>query len=211
MRPGPPLCRPFFERPALEVAPELVGAYLCRRLPDGERLVGRVVEVEAYSGDGSDPSSHSHSGPTRRNRSMFGPPGRLYVYRSYGIHLCANVVCEPEGSASAVLLRALEPVGGVEHMRALRRVSADAPPRVVASGPGRLGQALGLRLEDDGMSLLRGAFRLHRAAEGERPPRLESGPRVGISKAVELPWRFYDANSQCVSRGPTPATRSRRR
>ena len=209
MRVGRPLPRSFFERSPLDVAPELVGTYLTRRLPDGELLVGRLVEVEAYVGDGRDPSSHAHRGPTARNRSMFGPPGHLYVYRSYGIHLCVNVVCEAEGRGAAVLLRALEPVGGVEHMRAHRRLADDAPRRAVAAGPGRLGQALGLSPDDDGASVLRGAFRLRAARAGDAPPRVEASPRVGINQAVDLPWRFFDADSDCVSRGPRSAPRSR--
>ena len=202
MRTGPSLPRSFFERSALEVAPELIGTYLSRRLPDGERIVGRVVEVEAYLGDGSDPSAHSHRGETARNRSMFGPAGRLYVYRSYGIHLCANVVCEPEGTASAVLLRALEPIAGVDRMRGHRGLPEEGPRHSVASGPGRLGQAMALRLQDDGVSLLAGAFRLHRRAAAEPPPSVEAAPRVGISKAADLPWRFFDTDSDCVSRPP---------
>ena len=138
MRLGPPLKRAFFDRPGPEVARDLLGAVLVHRLGDGTRLAGRIVEVEAYIGDGSDPGSHSHRGPTPRNRSMFGPPGHLYAYRSYGVHTCANVVCEARGRGAAVLLRALEPCEGIERMRALRGLGARSPERAIASGPGRL-------------------------------------------------------------------------
>jgi DNA-3-methyladenine glycosylase len=181
------------------VAPELIGAYVVRQLDDGTALVARIVEVEAYLGDGSDPGSHSHRGPTPRNRTMFGPPGRLYVYRSYGIHTCANVVCEPEGRGAAVLLRAAEPVGGVARMRAQRDLAA-APDREIANGPGKLAQALGLRMDDDGRSLLRGSVRLRRAPA--TAPRLEvaCSRRIGLTKGAELPYRFFAAGSPYLSR-----------
>jgi DNA-3-methyladenine glycosylase len=197
---GGPFPRDFFARPCLEVAPELLGAYLVHRLPDGMRLVGRIVEVEAYLGDGSDPGSHSHRGETRRNRAMFGPPGRLYVYRSYGIHLCANVVCEPAGSGAAVLVRALEPVEGAARMRAARRLAAGAPDRHIASGPGRLTEAFGISLADDGRSLRSGRIRLRRPAAGESSLRVAVSRRVGLSRGCEHPWRFYAADSPWVSR-----------
>ncbi len=146
MRPGPRLPNRFFARSPVEVSPELLGCWLSRTLHDGTRLLGRIVEVEAYLGDGSDPSSHAHPGPTPRNRSMFGPPGRLYAYLSYGVHVCANVVCEPAGSGAAILLRAVEPIGGEPTMRRLRGLADDADRRLVASGPGRLAQAFGLAL-----------------------------------------------------------------
>ena len=204
MQLGPPLSRAFFARPSPVVARELIGAYLVRRLVGGVRLVGRLVEVEAYLGDGSDPASHSHKGPTRRNRSMFGPPGRLYVYRSYGIHLCANAVCEETGRAAAVLLRALEPVEGGERMRSLRGLPPDVRARAIASGPGRLTQAFCLALADDGRSLLSGPLSLRARPPGTRRPRVEIGPRIGISRAVELPYRFFDPESDCVSRASRP-------
>ncbi|MCZ6462991.1 MAG: DNA-3-methyladenine glycosylase [Proteobacteria bacterium] len=201
MKLGPVLRRAFFERRCPVVARDLVGCFLVRTLPDGTRLVGRLIEVEAYLGDGSDPASHCHRGPTPRNGSMFGPPGRLYAYRSYGIHTCVNVVCEPEGRGAGVLLRALEPVAGVETMCALRGLASDRRGREVASGPGRLAQALDLRLEHDGLSLLRGPLRLRgRSSAGRR--RVARGPRVGISKGVELPYRFYEADHPWVSAGP---------
>lgn len=200
MRLGPPLTRAFFDRPSPEVARELLGMVLVHRLADGTRLMGRIVEVEAYVGDGSDPGSHAHRGQTRRNRSMFGPPGRLYVYRSYGLHTCVNVVCEARGRGAAVLLRALEPLAGSARMRALRRLAAHAPERLIASGPGRLGQALGITLADDGRSLLRGALVLHRPPPGAAPVRVGVSPRIGLTKGSEIPHRFYDTRSDHVSR-----------
>jgi DNA-3-methyladenine glycosylase len=212
MRLGPVLPRSFFDRPGPTVARALLGAYLVHRLADGTQLVGRIVEVEAYLGDGSDPGSHAHRGPTPRNRSMFGPPGRLYVYRSYGLHTCANVVCEARGRASAVLLRALEPVEGIARMRALRGLPAHAPTPLIAGGPGRLGQALGLTLADDGRSLLRGALVLRAPPRGAPHVQIAVSERIGLTRGAELPYRFYDATSSCLSRARArrvPSTRRR--
>jgi len=200
VRLGRTFSRAFFDRPCLAVAPELIGAYLVRRLADGTGLVGRIVEVEAYLGDGSDPGSHSHRGPTARNQAMFGPSGRLYVYRSYGIHTCANVVCEPEGHGAAVLLRALEPTAGVERMRTLRRLACGAGDREIASGPGKLTRALDLHMDHDGAGLFRGAIQLRRAPVGETPPAVASSRRIGLSKGVDLPYRFFAAGNPHVSR-----------
>ena len=197
---GDPIRRAFFDRPCLEVARDLVGSVLLRRLPDGTRLAGRLVEVEAYLGDGSDPGAHSHRGPTPRNRSMFGPPGRLYVYRSYGVHACANVVCEREGSGAAVLLRAVEPLEGIDAMRRHRGLAGDRPERLIASGPGRLCEAFALGLELDGASLLRGDLRLRWAGLEIEPFRVERGPRVGLNRGAELPHRFYAVDNPWVSR-----------
>jgi DNA-3-methyladenine glycosylase len=197
---GGPFRLDFFARPCLEVAPELLGAYLVHRLADGERLVGRIVEVEAYLGDGSDPASHAHRGPTKRNLAMFGPPGRLYVYRSYGIHTCANVVCEAEGRGAAVLLRAIEPVEGAGRMRAARRLASEAPEREIASGPGKLTQALGVTLDDYGHSLLRGRLSLRRPARSDARVAVARSRRVGLSKGRALPYRFYVAGNEFVSR-----------
>lgn len=202
MRTGPCFSEAFFARPTLRVAPELIGAYLVRRLDDGTRVAGRIVEVEAYLGDGSDPGSHSHSGPTPRNRAMFGPPGRLYVYRSYGIHTLANVVCEPEGSGAAVLLRALEPLDGVERMRAHRGLPSSAPDREIANGPGKLAQALGITLDDYGSSLLRGGTALRRRAPGEGRPAIARSRRIGLSRGADLPYRFYVRSNSFVGRTP---------
>jgi len=191
------LSRAFFARPALEVAPELLGCRLVHEL-EGERLEGLIVEVEAYLGDGSDAASHAHRGFTPRAASMFGPPGRFYVYRSMGIHACANLVCEAEGRASAVLLRAVEPVLGLERM-ARRRGGRGG--RELASGPGKLAQAFGIGLEHDGANALRGALRVE-AARRAPPGQVLRGPRVGIRKAAELPYRFWLAGCEHVTRTP---------
>jgi DNA-3-methyladenine glycosylase len=170
-----------------EVAPELVGVTL---LVDG--VGGRIVEVEAY--DHEDPASHGYRGRTERNAAMFGPPGHAYVYRSYGIHWCLNLVCEAEGVPSAVLIRAVEPTYGLDTMR--RRRGLD-DPRLLCSGPGRLCQALGITREHDGLPLDRPPFELRPRAE-----RVETvaGPRVGITRAADLPWRYVEAGSRFVSR-----------
>lgn len=194
-----PLPRRFYARDARAVARDLIGCRLVHRFADGTRLVARLVEVEAYLGDGSDPASHAHRGPTPRNRSMFGPPGRLYAYRSYGLHTCVNVVCAPAGEAAAVLLRAAEPIEGLTRMRALRALADDARPALLTSGPGRLGQAMGLTLEHDGATLLRAPLTLH-GRDPDRPaPPVEQGPRVGISRATDLPYRYFEAESPWVS------------
>jgi DNA-3-methyladenine glycosylase len=183
-----PLAREFFARSVHDVAPELVG---CTLLVDG--VGGRIVEVEAY--DGEDPASHGYRGETTRNRSMFGPPGHSYVYRSYGIHWCLNLVCDEPGRAEAVLVRALEPTHGVEAMRARRRVDA---PRLLCSGPGRLCQALGVTREHDGRPLDEPPFAM---LPRGRPVEVVRGPRVGITRAVDAPWRYVEAGSRFVSRG----------
>jgi DNA-3-methyladenine glycosylase len=182
----------FFARSVHEVAPALIGATL---LVDG--VGGRIVEVEAY--DHEDPASHGFRGRTERNASMFGPPGHAYVYRSYGIHWCLNFVCEGEGVANAVLLRALEPTHGLEAMRQRRGLD---DPRLLCSGPGRLCQALGITREHDGLALDRPPFELL-AAEGQAE--VVSGPRVGITRAAELPWRYAEAGSRFLSRALRPA------
>ncbi|HXG77172.1 MAG TPA: DNA-3-methyladenine glycosylase [Gaiellaceae bacterium] len=157
---------------------------------------GEIVETEAYAPD--DPASHAFPGPRRRNATMFGPPGRLYVYRSYGLHWCANVVCGPEGVGSAVLLRALRPTAGLERMRARRGVADEL---ALCSGPGRLTQALGITGEHDGLPLDRPPFVLLPPV-GEPP--VVAGPRVGIRKAAELPWRYAVSGSPYVSRPRPP-------
>jgi DNA-3-methyladenine glycosylase len=177
----------FFARSVHEVAPELIGASL---LVDG--VGGLVVEVEAY--DQQDPASHGHRGPTARTASMFGPPGHAYVYRSYGIHWCLNLVCGDVGVAEAVLVRALEPTHGLERMEERRRT---ANPRLLCSGPGRLCEALGVTREQDGLPLDRPPFVLRpRASQVE----VARGPRIGITRAAELPWRYVLAGSPFVSR-----------
>lgn len=177
------------------VAHDLVGCRLVHRLPGGHRLVLRLTEVEAYRGDGSDPACHAHQGPTPRNRVMFGPPGRLYAYRSYGIHTCVNVVCEADGQAAAVLLRAGEPQAGSDAMRGLRGLAREAAATTIAVGPGHLGQAMGLVLEDDGTNLLRGDLTLHPRDPERSKTRVATGPRVGITKAAALPYRFFEADA----------------
>jgi DNA-3-methyladenine glycosylase len=186
------LGKDFFARSVHEVAPELIGVTL---LVDG--VGGTIVEAEAY--DHEDPAAHGYRGRTARNASMFGPPGHAYVYRSYGIHWCLNLVCEQEGSASAVLLRALEPTHGLEQMRARGRPE---DPRLMCSGPGRLCQALAVTREHDGSPLDEDPFALYARA---RRPHLVSGPRVGITRAAERPWRYALAGSRFLSRPVRPA------
>ena len=170
-----------------EVAPELIGTVL---LVDG--VGGVVVEVEAY--DEEDPASHGYGGPTARNASMFGPPGHAYVYRSYGIHWCLNLVCAEEGRAEAALVRALEPTHGVAEMRRRRAV---ADERLLSSGPGRLCQALGVTRDHDGLALDEPPFEL-RAAGGVIE--VVAGRRVGITRAADRPWRYGLAGSPYLSR-----------
>lgn len=192
----PRLDRAFFARPCLEVAPDLLGCTLVHVLDGGTRLAGRIVEVEAYLGDGSDAGSHSHRGPTRRNRAMFGPPGHFYVYRSHGLHTCVNLVTEPEGTGAAVLVRALEPLEGAARMRANR---GGRDGRELANGPGKLAQALGITLAHDGLPALRGRLRLEPPL-GPPPAEIATSPRIGLSKAADLPYRFFLPESPFVSR-----------
>jgi DNA-3-methyladenine glycosylase len=180
------LGRDFFDRSVHEVAPDLIGVTL---LVEG--VGGVIVEAEAY--DHEDPAAHGYRGRTERNASMFGPPGHAYVYRSYGIHWCLNFVCEPPDVASAVLIRALEPAHGIDVMRTRRGLD---DPRLLCSGPGRLCQALGITGAHDGLSLAEPPFEL-RGREGE--PDVVVGPRVGITKAAEQPWRYALAGSRFVS------------
>jgi DNA-3-methyladenine glycosylase len=181
--------------PADEVAPSLLGCWVVTDRPDGQVAV-RLTEVEAYSGEGIDPAAHSHRGPTPRAAIMFGPPGRLYVYFSYGVHWCANVVVAAEGTGSAVLLRAGDVVAGEDVARARRPAARST--RDLARGPARLTQALAIGPDDRDAHLLdpAGPVRLHR---GSPPARVASGPRVGITRATELPWRFWDAGAPSVS------------
>jgi DNA-3-methyladenine glycosylase len=208
---GAPLRQAFYARDSRIVASELIGCRLVHRSPNGQRLVLKLVEVEAYRGDGSDPASHTHGGPTRRNQTMFGPAGRLYAYRSYGIHTCVNVVCGESGAASAVLLRAGEPIAGLSRMRELRGLAQDANERLIARGPGRLAAALGLELVDDGRSLLDGSLTLHAREQSEPPPHVLRGPRIGITKATDLADRFFEADSPWVSAFRTGQQRKARR
>ncbi len=176
-----------FGAPSVDVARRLIGVVL--RVGG---VGGRIVEVEAY--DREDPASHSHRGMTPRNAVMFGPPGRAYVYRSYGLHWCLNFVCREVGHGAGVLIRALEPVDGVEVMRRRRGAIAD---RLLCAGPGRLTQALAIDGDFDGRALDAPPFEL-RPVEG--PVAVVSGPRIGISKAVDVPWRFGLRGSASLSR-----------
>jgi DNA-3-methyladenine glycosylase len=174
--------------PVLEVAPRLLGAVLRH---DGVAV--RLTEVEAYDG-ANDPGSHAYRGATRRTEVMFGPPGRLYVYFTYGMHHCANVVCGPDGTASAVLLRAGEVIEGVEAARDRR---GKHPDRDLARGPARLCSALALDLADNGLDLTGGALTLGRPVA---PERVSTGPRVGLRQAPDRPWRFWLTDEPTVSR-----------
>jgi DNA-3-methyladenine glycosylase len=188
--PAPPrLTKAFFDRSVHAVAPELIGASL---LVDG--VGGMIVEVEAYHH--TDPAAHSYGGRTPRNAVMFGPAGYAYVYRSYGIHWCLNFVCEAEGSASAVLIRALEPTRGIDTMRTRRGVE---DLRALCSGPGKLCQALGVTAAQNGLALDRAPFEL-RARPSGAPVEVVTGPRIGITKAAELPWRYGLKGSRFLSR-----------
>lgn len=187
---GPALGEDFFARPVAQVAPELIG---CTLLVRG--VGGTIVETERYQQD--DPASHSHRGPTPRARVMFGPPARLYVYRSYGLHWCVNLVAEPPGQGAAVLLRAIEPLHGLDEMRARRPGHAD---RLLCSGPGRLCAALGIDDTLNGARLDDGRVSVHAPAE---PLEVVAGPRIGISRAQDRPWRYCARGSRFLSRpGP---------
>lgn len=188
------LQRSFFAREVHEVARELIG---CTLIYEG--IGGVIVETESYAQD--DPACHAFNGMTARNRPLFAAPGTAYVYRSYGIHDLLNFVAEPEGRAAAVLIRALEPLHGVEEMRRRR---GGRPDTELCSGPGKLTRALGIDLGDDGRDLMAAPFEI-RAPERPPPPgEIVAGPRVGISKATELPWRYCLHGSPFVSR-PRPA------
>ncbi len=192
--------RSFFARDPLVVAPELLGKLLVHSPDGGETTAVRIVEVEAYRGS-ADAASHAYRGETRRNRVMFGPPGGLYVYFTYGMHWCANVVCELPGDAGAVLLRAGEPVRGLERMQARR--PAAKRTRDLASGPARLCQALGIDGALDGTDLLAGPVWLR--DDGVAPPVAPLiTARIGITRATEQPWRWVVPDTPYASRRPTP-------
>jgi DNA-3-methyladenine glycosylase len=187
------LSRGFFKRSVHEVAPDLIGAVL---LFNG--VGGRIVELEAY--DQTDPAAHSFRGPTPRNAVMFGPPGYSYVYRSYGIHWCLNLVCEPAGSAGAVLIRALEPTEGLLAMRRRRGV---ADERLLCSGPGRLCEALRITAAHNGLALDAPPFALFARTDTVE---VVVGPRIGITKAVDKPWRYGEKGSRFLSK-PFPSAK----
>jgi DNA-3-methyladenine glycosylase len=184
---GKQLKRSFFDRSVHKVAPDLVGATL---LVNG--IGGTIVEVEAYHH--TDPAAHSFRGPTPRNRIMFGPPGFTYVYRSYGMHWCVNLVCEEEGSASAVLIRALQPTHGIPAMRRRRGLEQE---HALCSGPGKLTEALAITDKHNGLAIDAPPFAVH-----ARTGRVEvvSGIRIGITKAVDLPWRYGVRGSKFLSK-----------
>jgi DNA-3-methyladenine glycosylase len=190
----------FYDRSVHEVAHDLVGCVIRHG-----RTAGRVVEVESYHEE--EPACHAFAGLTERTRVLFGPPGNAYVYRSYGIHALLNAVAEHEGVGAAALIRALEPIEGLGPMRARRGLER---VEELCSGPGKLTQALGIWLDLNGTSLLDGPIEVLPRPADARPPRVVTGTRIGITKAVELPWRFCDATSRCVSR-PWPEAMRRPR
>jgi DNA-3-methyladenine glycosylase len=188
----------FYDRPVLEVAPDLIGC----AVRHGD-TAGVIVETEAYHR--SEPASHAWAGLTARTEPLFGPPGIAYVYRSYGIHALLNAVCDHVDSGAAVLIRALEPYAGIEVMRARRRVGRDED---LCNGPGKLTQALGIGLELNRTSLLDGPIRIEPRAPGWEAPAIDVGKRVGITKAVDLDWRFCARGNRHVSRPWPPSMRA---
>jgi DNA-3-methyladenine glycosylase len=184
----------FYARPVLQVARDLVGCVV-----EHEGLAGRIVETEAYHE--SEPACHAFVGVTPRTRTLFAEPGFAYVYRSYGIHALLNAVCEPVGVGAAVLIRALEPLLGIEEMRSRRGCSR---VQDLCSGPGKLTQALGIELSENGTSLIDGAVAIYAREPDERSARVVSAARIGITKAVDLRWRFCAAGNPHVSR-PWPS------
>jgi DNA-3-methyladenine glycosylase len=188
----------FYARPVVEVARDLVGCTITH----GETS-GVIVETEAYHH--SEPACHAYAGLTPRTQTLFGPPGMAYVYRSYGIHALLNAVCEPEGEGTAVLIRALEPLEGIDVMRARRGMERVED---LCSGPGKLTQALGIELTENGTSLIDGPIRLGPPPAGRPAPEVVEGTRIGITRAVELPWRFCALRSRSVSRPWPPGLRA---
>ena len=190
MRGDAPLRRAFYDRPVLDVARDLIGCVVAH----GD-TAGVIVETEAYHD--SEPASHAFVGLTPRTRTLFGPPGRAYVYFSYGVHALLNAVCENEEVGAAVLIRALEPIDGIDHMRARRGVDG---VRDLCSGPGKLTQALGIGLELNGSDLRRGPIVFSARPPTWRGVQIDVDIRIGITRAVELPWRFVAAGSRFASR-----------
>jgi len=204
-----PLARVFFLRGPRRVSRELLGKVLVRRTDRG-RITARIVEVEAYLGE-KDPAAHAASGRTERNAVIFGPPGHAYVYFIYGNHYCLNVSCEPEGKAGCVLFRALEPLEGAEKMASARGVILNGPKDLVklTSGPGRLAQAFGItRARDNGCDLTSPASSLWIGDDGFQTHGIRLTPRIGITKAVDQPLRYFLAGNAFVSAGKTVAQAS---
>lgn len=186
---GSPTEAGFYDRPVLEVARDLVGCVLCHGATSG-----RIVETEAYHV--SEPACHAYVGITPRTRVLYGAPGTLYVYRSYGIHALLNAVVEPEGVGAAVLIRALEPLDGIDRMRARRGLDREQD---LCSGPGKLTQALGIDTDLNATVIGEHVDVLPRAGD-QPPPAIVTGGRIGITRAIDLPWRFCDSSSRCVSK-----------
>jgi len=198
-----PLGRGFYNRPVLGVAADALGRVLVHDGPEG-RVAGRIVELEAYGGT-RDPASHGFRGSTARNAMMFGPAGRAYVYFTYGMHHCVNLVCDSRNRAAALLVRALEPLEGIELMQA-RRGTRD--PRRLARGPGCVAQALGLDRRHNGLDLTRGPLWLADVPARRGSHAIARGPRIGITAGADLPWRFFLLGHPCVS-GPAGRNRAR--
>jgi DNA-3-methyladenine glycosylase len=201
--PGVLMQRAFFERQPDSVARDVLGKLLVRRTGNA-LLTGRIVEVEAYFGDG-DPAAHSAAGRTARTAVLFGPPGHAYVYFIYGMHSCLNISCEPTGQAGSLLVRALEPLQGLAQMAAWRGLTAQAAPRLLTSGPGRLCQAFGItRATHNGVDLLSADSDLQLRDDGYDTHSVMTTPRIGITKAAERPLRFLISGSPYAS-GPARA------
>jgi DNA-3-methyladenine glycosylase len=196
------LSRSFYNRDPRLVGPDLLGKILVRR-QGSKLLTGRIVEVEAYPG-ADDPASHTFIGRTQRNAVLFGPPGHAYVYFIYGNHFCLNVSCLPDGIASGILFRAVEPIEGIKEMFKLRGIAGDSDLRRLTSGPGRLAAAFGISRErDNAKDLTDSRSDLHIADDGTSPPRMLITKRIGIKKAVEMPLRYVVAGNRFVSgKGP---------
>ena len=193
---GAPLPREFYDRPVLRVAREVLGRLLVFEGP-AEHVVGRVVEVEAYRG-ARDPASHAYRGETPRNAVMFGPPGHAYIYFTYGMHHCLNLVTEPPGRPSAVLVRALEPVAGIPLMRRRR---GDVPLERLMRGPGCITRALGLTRAHNGLDLVTGPLWLSDLPAPPEPFPIARSPRIGLRQGLEFRWRFFWSGHPCVSGG----------
>ena len=188
----------YLEQPDV-VARKLLGKLVTRRL-DGQSLTGRIVEIEAYLGL-NDPAAHAYSGKTARNAVLFGPPGFAYVYFIYGMHYCLNFSCQPEGHGAGVLIRALEPVAGLDTMARLRKLPPAASPRLLTSGPGRLCQALDItRVAHNGLDVTSRTSVLQVLDDGYEPDMIRSTPRIGISKAIEHPLRFVIEGNAFLSK-----------